>query len=80
MTNENLRSEERRADVLIRMSRSRREELKALAEAAGVSVQVYAEAKLFDEPFKPARLPHNVARTRRPRGSHSQSEELPLTG
>lgn len=63
------RAEDRRAPVIYRTSRERRERLKARAAEQGVSVQVYLDALLWDEPLAPDRV-----------SGPKRQMELPLTG
>ncbi|RHW43740.1 MULTISPECIES: hypothetical protein [Dermacoccus] len=63
------RAEPRRATVIYRTSLERRDELKALAAEHGVSVQVYLDSVLWNEPLGKDR----------PSGPQRQ-QELPLTG
>lgn len=63
------RAEPRRANVIYRTSLERRDQLKELARAHGVSVQVYLDAVLWNDPMGKDR----------PSGPQRQ-QELPLTG
>ena len=63
------RADERRATVIYRTSLERRAKLKARAAEHGVSVQVYLDSLIWNEP---------LGKDRRP-GPQAQ-QELPLTG
>ncbi|TWE07358.1 hypothetical protein BKA23_3371 [Rudaeicoccus suwonensis] len=63
------RSIDRSVQVAFRTSKGRRDEIKRRADEAGVSVQIYLEAKALDLPFAPERPAGKPARTQ---------EELPI--
>lgn len=68
------RSGARALQVKFRLSPERRGILRRLANEAGVSEQVYIEARLFNLPFEAVEAPG------RTHGLKRQDPELPLTG
>lgn len=63
------RAADRRANIIYRTSTERRERLKARAAEHGVSMQVYLDSILWDEPLGPDRV-----------SGPKRQMELPLTG